>query len=499
MKGIVVETKGKYAIILTQGRSFVKVKAMADMPIGEEIDLNRPAGRTKNTRVITKITSIAAAGLLALGLGYASYCYTVPYSYVHVDINPSIELTANIYDRIIGVEALNTSGEELLGGSNLKNHKVDMAVKQLLNTAVQHGYLNAYELLPADSGSAVEGQQAGDGQGMAYSGQALDNPQEPPTTISKTETKSEGAIENAVLLTVTSNNSKKSNALKDNIVKAATKELRKEKVRSEVLIGEASVEQRDAARVYGVTPGKLVLIEDVLESEPESQIEELKKVPIKDLLSKASHKAKEKAKQEKQKAREKAKQEEQKAREMAKQEEQKAREMAKQEEQKAGEKAKQEEQKASEKAGKEEQRAKEKAEQEEIRKQNDRKEKQSENKNNSVRQSSTGKGFGNDSTQKRRAGEDDQKGGFNDNTGNNSRKNENSKWNAGSNSKNQDNSGNSKAKDNKKDKNKSKKTKEDLKREGERLREELLDQMKDWQKQGSWTNSNSRKTSNNRR
>ena len=107
-------------------------------------------------------------------------------------------------------------------------------------------------------------------------------------------------VQNAILLTVSSNSSKKSTALRENIEKAASKELEKEKVNSEILIGEASIEQRNDARRFGVTPGKLVLIEDALksEAEPVSQIKEFKRASINDLLKKASDKAEEKSKQE---------------------------------------------------------------------------------------------------------------------------------------------------------------------------------------------------------
>jgi hypothetical protein len=381
VKGIVAEINGKYAIILTKNGSFVKVKTAADMVIGQEIDMDRPSGKAKKTRLTSKIISIAAAGLLALGVGYAGYSYTLPYSYVHVDINPSIELTMNIYDRIIGAEALNSSCEELLNGSNLKNQKVDTAVKQLLNAAVQNGYLT------------------GDEPQSEQTGQALDKPGKDDD---EQLTKDESSIDNAVLLTVSSNNSRKSNELRGNIEQAAAKELEKEKVKSKILTGEASIEQRNDARRFGVTPGKLVLIEDALElkAEPAPQIEELKNASIKDLLEKASDKADKKAKREEQQAKERAKREEQQAKDKAKQEEKKARENAK----------------------------------------------QSENKANSVKQNDTGKGSRNDPAQKNQTWKNNnQKPSYN----------------------------------NKKDeKDNSKKTQKNLKEEREKLRQDLLGQIK---------------------
>ena len=466
MKGIVAYKNGNYAIVLTKNGSFMKVKATKDMVIGQEIDSNRPSERAKRRRLVTRIASIAAAGLLTLGVGYAGYCYTLPYSYVHVDINPSVELTVNIYDRIIEVEALNHSGEGLIDASDLKNHRVDIAVKQLLNAAVEQGYLDSDDPQLAGKGIISGKGQTTEEADIVTGGQVPDK----PVAAGKAQAADQGGsepstVQNAILLTVSSNSSKKSTALRENIEKAASKELEKEKVNSEILIGEASIEQRNDARRFGVTPGKLVLIEDALESEaePVSQIKEFKRASINDLLKKASDKAEEKSKQEvervkqeEQEAREKAKQEEQEAKEKAKQEEQEAREKAKQEEQEAKEKAKQEEQGAREKAEQEEQEAREKAEQEEqeakekakqeVQKAKEKARQEVQKAKEKARQSNSGKSFWDDAAKKRQTQKD--------NNHSNSAK-----------------SGNGK-------KNNAEKLQKDLKDEREKLREDLLGQLK---------------------
>jgi hypothetical protein len=280
MRGIVAELNGKYAIILAQDGSFRKIRATGRMTVGSEIELKQPAGNIKATGIMTKVASIAAAALLVLGIGYGAYSYTLPYSYVDVDINPSIELTVNVFDRIIKAEALNNDGKKVLNNSNLKNTRLEAGVSQLLNIAVEQGYLKA----GTAALNAEENKSAGESQ----------------AGIGNTATGESGfTIENAVLFTVSSKDGMKSGKLKKELTGVASKELEKGGVNSELLVGEASVEQRDDARKFGVTPGKLVLIEDAIEAEPELKLEELKKATVKDLIKKAKDK---KTNEDKQKA-----------------------------------------------------------------------------------------------------------------------------------------------------------------------------------------------------
>lgn len=281
MKGIVAQIEGKYAVILTQDGSFQKVRAKPYMETGVEIDMDQPSEKFRNTRFAMKVTSIAAAALLALGTGYGAYCYTVPYSYVHLDINPSIELTANVYDRIIKAEALNEDGQKLLKGRNLKHVKIDEGVSDLLGAAVQEGYLadNTHQAGDAVSSTGEDANTSGNGSNA--SGGASDNAGDSTNPSNKIPPQGN---DNAVLLTISSNSSKKSGILKKEITDTASKELDNDKVDSEILVGEASMEQRNEARELGVTPGKLALIEDALEDEPELQLDDLKKNSVKELL-----------------------------------------------------------------------------------------------------------------------------------------------------------------------------------------------------------------------
>ena len=233
MKGIVVDIKGKYAVVLSREGGFIKIRNNGYMNIGCEIDLNQPA--VLNTNMLARVSSIAAAFLCTLGLSYSAYSYSMPYSYVGVDINPSIELTANIYDRIIKTEALNNEGQLLLKSGGFNNKKLEAGVNELIDTAVRQGYL-------------------------------------------KTET------ENTVFLTVTSKDEDKSSQLKKELKSSASKELNDVKVDSLVVVEKASVERHEDAKKIGITSGKLLLIEKAIEKEPDLRLDDLKDVPVKEIM-----------------------------------------------------------------------------------------------------------------------------------------------------------------------------------------------------------------------
>ncbi len=348
MRGIVVEITGKYAVILTQDGLFKKIKARPDMAVGAEIDTGRPAKAAAVRRPMYRIASIAASLLLVLGI--SMYIYSMPYSYVDFDINPSIGLTANIFDRIIRVEALNEDGNKLMENRNLVHMKLERGITLLIDSAVEQGYLieeadepcedepgNADQQDAADiqgrntdaqnaelqdteprdtetgdtapQGSA-DGQQSEGGMQSAGGTKVGNNSKEtkdpagrpgkqagntgkqtakqPPKQADKPSDSSK--LKNAVMLTVSSPNTKKSEELKKKIEDTTARELSKSKVESKIIVGETSVKQREAAHKLGVTPGKLVLIEEVSGYFSGADFEKMKNTAVKDLLEMVSEK-----------------------------------------------------------------------------------------------------------------------------------------------------------------------------------------------------------------
>jgi len=233
MKAIVVDIKDKYAVVLNRQGRFIKIRNNNLLRVGYEVDL--PQSSIAGFSLPAKAASIAAVLLLTLGLGYGAYSYSMPYSYVDVDINPSIEITANMYERIINVEGLNEDGRKLLSEGSYKNMKLKDGVKSILDSAVKKGYL-------------------------------------------KTDSSNE------VMLTVSGKDQGKVEEIEKKLEGVASKELKAAGVETAVTVKKVTLEKREAAKKIGISPGKLNLIEKLIEVRPELKAEDLKEVPVKEIM-----------------------------------------------------------------------------------------------------------------------------------------------------------------------------------------------------------------------
>ncbi len=135
MKGIIVEINNNDAIILTNDGLFEKVKNH-NYTVGQAITIQE--SRKTYSKLIAGAASMAAAfAVCTIG----AYAWFTPTDYVSLDVNPSLEYSLNTFDRILEVEGVTDDGEELLDGLDLKNMKIQEAVKETLDKLIADGYL----------------------------------------------------------------------------------------------------------------------------------------------------------------------------------------------------------------------------------------------------------------------------------------------------------------------------------------------------------------------
>ncbi len=79
--------------------------------------------------------------ILVMGLGIFYSVYIKEETLLTIDLNPSIELKINAYDRIIGVKAYNDEGQEFLDGLNINNCTLDEALKKVITKAYEEKYI----------------------------------------------------------------------------------------------------------------------------------------------------------------------------------------------------------------------------------------------------------------------------------------------------------------------------------------------------------------------
>lgn len=212
MKGIVVEIRNKDAIVLSDEGSVVKIKNN-NYNIGEEVET-----RDYNRKLKVKLIALAAGLIISfIGVGGGAYAYNTPSSYVSLDVNPSIEYSVNTFNRVINATGMNEDGEAVLARINVKNQTIDEAIKETVSEIGNQGYIK------------------------------------------------EGEI-GSIILSTSSENADKAKELADRLKVDTDEVINERNLVAEVEAINVSRERIEEAKVLGVTPGKLILVEKLQKS-----------------------------------------------------------------------------------------------------------------------------------------------------------------------------------------------------------------------------------------
>ena len=242
-KHIVVEIKDDIAIVLSDEAHFLEVENN-NYEIGQVIHTNKSNNRLSK-KVVTLIASAAAMVLLFTG----AWAYATPYSYVSLDVNPSIEFTLNRFDKVLSVKAVNDDGQTILQ---------EIEVKDLKHTSIKSAINKTVDLI-SESGFFSE-----DGSGD-------------------------------VVITTSGKSKDKSDKLAKELEEEITEDMENVVVEAEG-VGRERVEE---ARKLGVTPGKLNLVQKLQASaeDPDSIIvEEWIHKSVQEIIA-ATHANRDKAKE----------------------------------------------------------------------------------------------------------------------------------------------------------------------------------------------------------
>ena len=136
MKAVIVDLKDSNAVILRDDGRFEKIKNK-NYSIGQEITLQSQMLHFPKQAVV----AASAALVIATCGGIGTYTWSNPISYVSLDINPSIAYSLNEFNRVIAVNGMNEEGAAVVDaiGDSLKNTNITTAltitVEQLSNDA----------------------------------------------------------------------------------------------------------------------------------------------------------------------------------------------------------------------------------------------------------------------------------------------------------------------------------------------------------------------------
>ncbi|NNJ29428.1 anti-sigma-I factor RsgI family protein [Lacrimispora defluvii] len=283
MKSVVLEIKGKYAAVLSDDGGIKKVKNK-NYVVGQEIWSIQKEEDLKMKKIpITKRMTLCAscAAIMLFGTGAGLWAYAAPYSYVSLDVNPSIEYTLNRLDRVIQVEAVNDDGQAILDELNmtdLKNKSIEDAILATVQQISNEGYFtksNSEQVTATASEAAEDGSETAE-PATATASQAMEN--------RDTDSQWSKSVNGGIVITVSGGNRKISDKFVLEIREAVEK-LVDETV--EVEVSSVGLERVREARTLGVTPGKLNLVEKLKSSasDPDSiVIHEWLNRPVKDIM-----------------------------------------------------------------------------------------------------------------------------------------------------------------------------------------------------------------------
>jgi hypothetical protein len=130
----VIEIIGKKAVVMNENGTFERVKNNNYIP-GQRI--NSSAKRNRKLRYAIAAASAALVLLLAGG----GYAYCTPYSQVSIDVNPSLVLHLNYFNKVIKAEAMNADAQKILDNVNILNDDIQAATEKFVAEVAKEGYV----------------------------------------------------------------------------------------------------------------------------------------------------------------------------------------------------------------------------------------------------------------------------------------------------------------------------------------------------------------------
>jgi hypothetical protein len=144
-KGIIVDLKDQYIVVLTPTGEFVKGKREFDHVVGKEV-LFTPFEEKKwgfSLPTVQILAPIVALLVLVFSImAFSSFSSQKVYAYVTIDINPSIELALNGSLEVVDVIAYNNDGSKVLSRIHDWKHKDVLEVsKKIIEESEELGFL----------------------------------------------------------------------------------------------------------------------------------------------------------------------------------------------------------------------------------------------------------------------------------------------------------------------------------------------------------------------
>ena len=133
MQGVVMEIKENRCVVLKKNGTFAEIPNR-NYTVGQTVTLSGS--------VVRRSLSLVACLAVVCLAGAGHHLYFTPASYIYMDINPSVRLDLNCFERVINVVPLNGDAEALLADSTIHKGKVSDCMNAIVSACREQDYLN---------------------------------------------------------------------------------------------------------------------------------------------------------------------------------------------------------------------------------------------------------------------------------------------------------------------------------------------------------------------
>ncbi len=215
MKMVILEVAGNYAAALSDDGTISRIPNQ-DYQVGQTLMSVQPKRPVRFTVYARRIAAVAAVFVLMLVA--AGFAIGTPVTYVSLDVNPSVEYKLNMFDQVVEVVSVNDAAEELLQDATFAYQPAECAIKQTVHLLSESNYL-----------------------------------------------KSEG--KNNILVSATGSVTSKTKSVLNTITQATREATVSVDVSADIIAIESSLSDLKQAKELGTTPGKLLLVNQMVEAD----------------------------------------------------------------------------------------------------------------------------------------------------------------------------------------------------------------------------------------
>ena len=141
-QGVILELRGREAIVFNNAGEYEKIKRLEGMTVGQVVKYNKAINNRANR--ILQAVSVAAV-LIAVLFSYSIFKASREqvFAYVTLDMDPSMEFSINSANDVLGVRSINHDAEEITKSLEVKGKKINAVVSEVMEKMEKLGYINS--------------------------------------------------------------------------------------------------------------------------------------------------------------------------------------------------------------------------------------------------------------------------------------------------------------------------------------------------------------------